>query len=185
MDGTLTLAQHDFEAIKRALNLPMNKGILEALQEMPASQRQRVEQAVDDWEYELAGQAEPAHGVQALLAHLQQRGDQLGVLTRNSKRNALKTLDATGLSQFFQEQAVLGRDDAPPKPDPSGIHWLLQHWQGRADQAVMIGDFRFDLEAGRAAGCATVHVDIEGRYCWPELMDLGISNLEELLQALS
>ncbi|RMH01984.1 MAG: HAD family hydrolase, partial [Planctomycetota bacterium] len=49
---------------------------------------------------------------------------------------------------------------------------------------VMVGDFRFDLEAGRAAGCLTVHVDPAGAFPWPELADLKVRGLAELLAAL-
>lgn len=180
MDGTLTLAQHDFAGMKRSLGLPMDQGILESLDAMPQAQRVIVEKAVDDWEYDLAAEAQPSKGALDLLRTLQERQTRLGILTRNSKRNALKTLEAAGLREFFAFEDILGRDNAPPKPDPSGIQQLLSRWQGEPNQAVMIGDFHFDLAAGRAAGCATIHLDTSGTYPWPELTDMGVVELIEL-----
>lgn len=185
MDGTLTLAQHDFAGIKRKLDLPADQGILEALQAMSESRRQVVEQAVDEWEYELAGEAQAATGAWELLRMLKGQGVQCGVLTRNSKRNALKTLAATDMLQFFSEGDILGRHEAAPKPSPEGILYLLQRWQGQAEAAMMVGDFQFDLEAGRAAGCSTVHVDVTGEFTWPELSDWAVTDLGKLIPLIA
>ncbi len=38
MDGTLTIAQHDFDAIRDELGLPDNLPILESLAAMPAAE---------------------------------------------------------------------------------------------------------------------------------------------------
>jgi HAD superfamily hydrolase (TIGR01509 family) len=181
MDGTLTMAQHDFAGIKNALGLPQDQGILEALAQMEPERRQVVEKAVDDWEYELAGQAQASTGARTLLADLHSKGVRLGVLTRNTKRNALKTLEAAELADFFAFEDILGRNDAPPKPDPGGINVLLERWQGNARAAIMVGDFKFDLEAGRNAGCATIHLDTSADFSWPDLTDLCVSNLLEVL----
>jgi phosphoglycolate phosphatase-like HAD superfamily hydrolase len=48
----------------------------------------------------------------------------------------------------------------------------------------MVGDYRFDLESGRAAGAATVHVDPSRAFRWPELTDLAVGTLAELALAL-
>lgn len=62
-------------------------------------------------------------------------------------------LEAAGLLGF---DPVLTRDDAPPKPDPAGILRACELWQIETHQLLMVGDFVFDLEAGRAAGCRTL-----------------------------
>ena len=42
MDGTLTVAVHDFDAIRDALGLPQGRPILEQLAELPADEAQRL-----------------------------------------------------------------------------------------------------------------------------------------------
>ena len=49
--------------------------------------------------------------------------------------------------------------------------------------SLQIGNYRYDLGAGKAAGIATVHVDV-GHGEWPELTDLKIFKLDELVRAL-
>jgi len=78
----------------------------------------------------------------------------------------------------------LGRDDALAKPDPQGVNLLLNQWQARPDEAVMVGDFRYDLEVGRAAGVTTIHVDPKRDREWPELTDLRVGTLAELYKLL-
>jgi phosphoglycolate phosphatase-like HAD superfamily hydrolase len=45
----------------------------------------------------------------------------------------------------------------------------------------MVGDYLFDLEAGRAASVATVHIDTSAQYPWPQMTDWGIDHLQQLI----
>ena len=46
----------------------------------------------------------------------------------------------------------------------------------------MVGDYLFDLEAGRRAGVATVHLDVNGDGQWADQADFRVQNLSELLR---
>jgi phosphoglycolate phosphatase-like HAD superfamily hydrolase len=48
----------------------------------------------------------------------------------------------------------------------------------------MVGDYQYDLQAGRSAGSLTVHVDVSGGFRWPELADVSVVTLEDLFQLL-
>ena len=183
MDGTLTLAIHDFEAIREQLGLPAGRPILESLALLPEKQAQPLRQQLDAIELEIAHQSTAAPGALALLAQLVERNIKIGILTRNNRVNIQATLQAAGLAHFFPEALTLSRDCAPPKPSPEGIHQLLRLWHANPTQAVMLGDHRFDLETGRAAGTATVHIDPQGEFAWPELTDLGVQSLTELVDS--
>ncbi len=50
---------------------------------------------------------------------------------------------------------------------------------------VMVGDYLFDLQTGRNAGAATIHVDRTRIFPWPELTDIGVGTLKELLDIIS
>ena len=180
MDGTLTLAAHDFDAFKADNGMPMDRPILEVLSEYPAEKARRIHARLDDWEEAIARRAVAAEDARKLLTHLHEAGHILGVLTRNSRRVATITLEAAKLSRFFDPLVVLGRDDAAPKPSPDGIHRLLEHWGAAAEDAVMVGDFQFDLEAGQAAGVATVLIDRHGDRFWPA--DVRVTGLDLLFR---
>ena len=112
-------------------------------------------------------------------------GTQLGLLTRNSRANAALTLSAIGLSGYFAQACIIGRDEARPKPAPDGILHLLGRWGVERETCVMVGDFRFDLEAGRNAGVSTVHVSPLVAPAWPALTDVRVASLAELYQRWS
>lgn len=183
LDGTLTVAQHDFAAIRRELGVPMDEDILEYLGRLPMAERERLNRELDAIELRLASEVEPAPGAAELILELHRREVRLGILTRNLHSVAIVSLERIGVLECFEPQAILGRNDAPPKPAPDGIHQLLDGWQVPVAEAVMVGDFRFDLEAGRAAGCHTCLVLEDNP--WPELTDVHVPDCHALLARLS
>lgn len=183
LDGTLTQPVHDFLHIRQELGIDPADDILATIAAQPDDKRQVMTERLDELEHYYASQAKPAPGVLALLEHLAELGCEMGILTRNTRPIALESLLAIGAKEFFKDELVLGRDEAHPKPDAHGITLLLSHWQRQPEEAVMVGDFRYDLESGRAAGTYTVHVDDSDRH-WPDLTDLRVPTLHELTHHL-
>jgi HAD superfamily hydrolase (TIGR01509 family) len=184
MDGTLTLAVHDFPAIKRALDIPQEDDILHHLAALPSDEAASKRAWLLDHERELAHAATPAPGARELLHMLRDRGCRLGVLTRNAHELALVTLQAVGMGNCFASDDILGRDEAPPKPDPGGLLHLADKWSIEPSELVMVGDFRFDLECAKAAGARGVLVNLPENP-WPELTDLHARDCLALRQLLS
>lgn len=181
LDGTLTVAVHDFDAIRAEIDLPRGRPILEALAALPEAERRWRYARLDAIERELARLARPAPGAEALLDRLLGRGARLGILTRNSHAIALETLRVAGLACFFDSAHVVGREAALPKPEPDGVHLLLEAWSLPPSDAVVVGDHVSDLRAGRVAGTATIHVDVAGAFRWSEHADRCVRSLAELL----
>ncbi|MEG2804509.1 HAD family hydrolase [Stenotrophomonas sp.] len=171
MDGTLTVAVHDFERIKRELAIPVQDDILTHLAGLPAAEAAAKQAWLLAHERALAGQARAAEGAVALVRALHGAGCRLGILTRNVRGLAQVTLQAIGLGDVFAEQDIIGRDEAAPKPSPAGLAHFVQRWRVDPAQVVMVGDYRFDLECGRAAGTRTLLVNTPdnpwpGMACW-------------------
>ena len=181
MDGTLTVAKHDFLAIREALGIDAHLPILEAINAMPEDLAREKRRKLDEMEREVASRSTPMPGAAELLATLYQRGDRLGILTRNNSDCAEITLSACGFDHYFEQEHVLHRDSCPPKPEPDGVHKLLDHWGADASDAVMVGDYLFDLQSGRRAGSATIYIDTEGEFPWAAEADICIAHLSELL----
>lgn len=177
MDGTLTIAVHDFQRIKQELAIPPDDDILSHLAALPAE----VAAAKHDWllahERALAEQAQAAPGAVALVRALHVAGCRLGILTRNARELAQLTLKAIGVGDMFATDDIIGRDEAEPKPSPAGLRGFVARWQVDPAQVMMVGDHRFDLECGRAAGTRTLLVNTPdnpwpGMACW-HLADCG------------
>ena len=170
MDGTLTVPVHDFPAIKRELGIPQDADILGHLAALPAAESAAKHAWLLEHERELALGSQPADGAVELVRELAARGYRLGILTRNARELAHITLEAIGLADCFAVDDVLGRDEATPKPHPAGLLKLASAWDVEPTSMVMIGDYRHDLDCGRAAGAKTVLVNLPDNP-WPELAD--------------
>lgn len=170
MDGTLTVAVHDFAAIREALDIPPQDDILTHLAALPAAQAAAKHAWLLEHERDLALASRAAPGAVELVRELAARGCTLGILTRNARELAHVTLQAIGLADCFAVEHVLGRDEAPPKPHPGGLLHLAKAWGVAPAAMVMVGDYRFDLDCGRAAGTRTVLVNLPDNP-WPQLVD--------------
>jgi len=181
MDGTLTLAVHNFDAIRSELGIEQGKPILEAIDEMPDDQASIIMQQLNELEMQIASKAKPQPGAHELLQHLKSQGCSVGILTRNGCDIAVATLKAAGLLNYFDSNTILGRESCAPKPAPDGINIHLAQWNADKSHTVMVGDYRFDLEAGQRAGVKTIHLDVNNGEQWPEKTTLKVSSLQELL----
>ena len=178
LDGTLTKPQHDFDGFKSAVGLPAELSILEAIAQASPSRAAQLSKQVADWEWSLAGAAQPADGCHPLLSAIP-RGS-CAILTRNRRDIALKTLEVIGADAFFEPSLVLGRDEATPKPSPAGIELILERAQRDAADSFMVGDYLYDMQAGKRAGVNTILVDSVGHGEWNEWVDRRITSLTAL-----
>lgn len=81
----------------------------------------------------------------------------MGVATGKSKRGLDALIEAHGLERFFVTRQT--SDFHPSKPHPAMLQAALDEAGVGSERAVMIGDTSFDIEMGRAAGCATLAVN--------------------------
>lgn len=91
-------------------------------------------------------------GVREFLGLLAARGVRRAVLTRNARALAISILRRFSL----HFDPIIGREDGPVKPDPAAIRAICETWQLHPSEVLMVGDFRFDMEAGHRAGARTV-----------------------------
>jgi len=184
MDGTLTVSAHDFEHMRRELGLAPGAPILEALHAMPQAEAEPLWDVLNELEFHYAGKASLMLGAPELLQCLHEKGCRLAILTRNTMPVVQHTLKACAIEHFFPVDYILDRDACIPKPSPDGINQLLDMWQAEAGNSVMVGDYLYDLEAGKAAGVATIHLDTRGDVDWSRVTDLRVENLGEILRYL-
>lgn len=181
MDGTLTLPIHDFEWIRGEIGLDTGTPILEAIENMPRAEAERARQRLHELEMELAYRAQPQPGAMEMLEALVTKKRNLAILTRNDEDIGHATLKAAGLDHYFDSQLVIGRETCAPKPQPDGVHYLLDIWQAPKSATVIVGDYLYDIQAGFEAGISTVHFDRLGKFPWPQYTHHCITSIEEIL----
>ncbi|NSY39821.1 HAD-IA family hydrolase [Leisingera sp. ANG59] len=95
-------------------------------------------------------------GTQEMLAELNEVPEYLlGVATGKSQRGVDALIAAHGLNCFVTRQVA---DHHPSKPHPSMVLTAMVETGVERENTVMIGDTRFDIEMGRAAGVTTIAV---------------------------
>ena len=183
LDGTLTIAVHDFKAIKEALGVPFEADILSHLDSLLPEESARLHKKLDSIEHDLSAQTVAASGALELLSLLVRDGCKMGILTRNTREVARITLELAGLGEYFAEpEFIIGRNDAAPKPDPDGALQLASLWSAPPEDIVRTGDYLYDLLCGKNLGAVTIHVDPTGQFRWSELADLRVTSLLELAE---
>lgn len=96
-------------------------------------------------------------GLEQLVADLRAAGRQVGIVTSKGQAETEALLTDLGVAHLFQ--AVVGDDDERPlKPDPAPVLEACRQLSCRPSDAVMVGDTRFDIEAGKQAGAAAIGV---------------------------
>jgi pyrophosphatase PpaX len=96
-------------------------------------------------------------GIDDVLRYLQDQGVRLALFTGKGIRTTTITLEAFGLTSFFP-LVVSGDDVQNHKPHPEGIQRVLDRYQLRREQVLMVGDSMADVGASRAAGVAMAAV---------------------------
>jgi phosphoglycolate phosphatase len=81
---------------------------------------------------------------------------QLAVATTKTTRQAVRVCEQLDLARHLS--VIQGCDDIPHKPDPAVVRAVLARLGVTPAGAWMVGDTAMDVEAGRAAGCATCAV---------------------------
>lgn len=96
----------------------------------------------------------PFPGMREAIESLREAGFRMGVVTSKIGEHARRELRSCGLDGLF-DGMVAADDVQRPKPDPEPVLRGLQSIGAAADEALMVGDSLFDLEAARAAGVDT------------------------------
>jgi len=181
LDGTLTEPVLDFDAIRAEIGLPEKVPILEYLDQLTVGERARAEAVMLRHERAAIAQATLADGCADLLGHLREREIPIAILTRNVR----EVVETFARMFTFQFHAVYTREDGPPKPSPAGALSLCRAMGVAPAHTLAVGDYKYDVMAGRDAGCRTVLVDRDGLAAH-ELVDWGspdlvVKSLRELL----
>lgn len=181
LDGTLTEPLLDFDAMRAEIGLPPGP-ILEQLALADAATQARAEEILRRHEREAIARATLADGCPELLAHLAAREIPAAILTRNIR----EVVDTFVASFGFSFAAVYTREDGPHKPSPAGVFALCERMGVAPAETLVVGDYKFDILAGRAAGCSTVLVTSTHSPGPSELPDWGppdlvVASLRELL----
>ncbi|HEY3945971.1 MAG TPA: HAD family hydrolase [Solirubrobacteraceae bacterium] len=133
--------------------------------------------------FELIEEVQPMKGSRELIEDLRGRGHTV-VLASSAKEaeidHYLDLLDGRELANAWTTSA----DVQSTKPAPDLVHAALDRVDGSADNAVMIGDTPWDVQAAGKAGVSTLAV-LTGGFAIEELEKSGAASVFESVAELS
>lgn len=95
--------------------------------------------------------------VRTVMEKLHQNGIKIGIVTSKIRVTTLMGLKLCGLDSFVS--SIVTVDDVKEaKPSPEGIFAALKELGSSPDQAMMVGDSHYDIEAAQNAGVTSVGV---------------------------
>jgi pyrophosphatase PpaX len=120
-------------------------------------------------------------GVAEGLALLREAGKQLAVVTARRRFTLELYLKETRIFDFFQ--AIVTLENTPrSKPDPDPAFEALRLLEAKVDEALFIGDSRFDIECAKNAGMDSAFVkwsyndlsemEVQPTFCIDDVRDL-------------
>ena len=183
-DGTLTRpGAIDFKAVKQAIGCPTDQPILEFIGDIKDRARQAEAGAIlHAMELDAARLSRPNGGVEELMMFLKDRGLPTGILTRNSLESVQTALHQFSSLSIDDFDLVITRDDpVRPKPHPDGVLLAAERFQVAPQTILLVGDFHFDIDAGRRAGALTVLLDEDEAEPQEDLRcDFRVASLTEI-----
>ncbi len=151
LDGTLVELNIPFDLIRERLGI-RNRFILETiLEEKDEKRREEMLKILEEFEIKSAEKAKLSFYAKELLDFLRRSGITYGVVTRNSR----KSVEIIAKRFSLQFDFVISRSDAKPKPSDEPIRFLVEKFGVKSEEVLVVGDFLFDLIAGKNAGAKT------------------------------
>jgi len=147
----------DFAHVRRCIGMggdklmPEVSGVSEDSPEGKRISKRRREIFKSDW----LPQLQPFRDAGRLVATLKSRGLTV-VAASSAKHDELRSLLEVAGAASLLDAATSSDDADESKPDPDIIHAALEQANASANEAVMIGDTPYDLEAAHRAGIAAV-----------------------------
>ena len=154
MDGTLTESYINWLELRSKINCPPAQTIIQYIDKLPAQQCKRARDILIKKEWEAARYAAIRAGAVTLIDALRARNFKLGLVTNN--HGAAMRCVIARLNRAFD--VAFSRDDGPIKPDPHLIYRTLQTLGISPNEAIGIGDSRYDLMACAAAHVRCIHL---------------------------
>jgi len=151
------------------------------MEKMTPQRRIEVMKILESHEQKAVVESTLNPGARETLDALRAAGVLIGILTRNRRSNALAVAEKHGL----KFDAVVGREEGPVKPDAFGVIQLCEQFGVKPGEAMVVGDYLFDLLCARTAGAVAVLLKNHHRADeFARKADFVIENITGILQII-
>jgi len=177
LDGTLVDSDLDFDQIRRDIGFV--QGPILEFRDRHATQEQKahIDAVLERHEKRAAETCTLKDGAAALVEALRGCGLKVALLTRNSAASVGTVMARHGL----KFDTIVSREDSAPKPAPEPVFLICRRLGIEPSRTLMVGDYKYDVECGKNAGCLTVLVRTPLRSWFEAAPDWEVDSLAEVL----
>lgn len=154
MDGTITVPYIDWKTLREKIGATPGQTLLEYIDSLPPDRSAWANDELLRAEMAAAENADANDGIVDLVDHLRSKGIRLAVVTNNHREAMQTVLKRYGL----RFDVTLSREDGDIKPSGDLIEKALDRLGLSADEAIVIGDGRYDIQASRRVGIRCIYL---------------------------
>jgi HAD superfamily hydrolase (TIGR01549 family) len=176
MDGTLTVPLIDFRKIREEINAPEGEDLAELIDSWPEPRRSEAWKIIEKYELYAIENNRLQTGVEHALKRFSKAGISLAIITRNTHRSTNALLEKLPV----KFNPVLTREFPFIKPAPEPVLHILESWQIKPDECLMIGDYIHDIQSANSAGALSCYFKNPDVKHWDEHADFTVSSYREL-----
>ncbi len=181
LDGVIVKSSLDFELIaKEIFGSSSENPVLEKIEELSSlAEKKKALRILEKHEKRAALQAQLNPGIKQLLGLVRQRGMKAAIVTRNSQDTVRIILEKF----YLQIDCIVTREGVPPKPSKEPVLRACECMELSPDEVVFLGDYEFDMLAGKRAGVRTILLK-NSKQSASENADLEVDTIAELVKTL-
>ena len=180
LDGTLVTSSLNFIAIKQEIGCPDHEDVLAFVHKLPEQQQQAAMEVIHRHEMQDARTSEWIPSAQSFVKKCSEKQIPMAIVTRNSDQPTQVKVRRNAIPIEY----IVTRETSKPKPDPSALLSIATHFQLPTDTILMVGDYKYDLQAGRNAKMPTCLVNFDTLPDYAHLADYTFEHFERLHRAM-
>jgi HAD superfamily hydrolase (TIGR01549 family) len=175
MDGTLTVPLIDFQQIRREIDAPAGQDLAELINSWPEPRRTKAWKVIEKYELYAIENNSLQPGAEHALKRFADANIRLAIITRNTNHSTNALLKKLPV----KFDPVLTREFPHIKPAPEPVLHILEYWQIKPQECLMIGDYIHDIQAANAAGAISCFFKNPDVTPWGEHADFTVKSFQE------
>jgi len=179
LDGTITKTSVRFAPFRKRIGCGEGD-VLDYVGKAGVEDMKRFYGILDEYERKIQEDCTLNPGFSELLYFLNERKIKTGIVTRSSREHARIVTKKLGIPI----RHIIAREDAEPKPSGKPLIMLSKMLESPTEKMLFVGDFLWDMLAGRNAGVKTVLLVNEHSKRFEHLADYRVNKLDEIIRII-
>lgn len=153
----LNFGELDEQLARQYVELGLVNAVKKIFPDLDEEQREQLLMAVHQSLVSRHSQVYLIPGARDIIERLDQNGIYLAIASNKGHQSLQRVLQASELDQWIKVTRSAGL--LPPKPSPEMLAEILDEFDVKPDEALMVGDSLSDMEMARALGVDAIGVD--------------------------